>query len=53
MNSANWKIGYKYDGDYKDGKRHGKGTFTSTDGKSTSGKYENDEKVGRHIEINY
>ena len=45
--------GDKYVGEWKDGNQHGKGTFTDANGKSTSGRYENDKKVGRHIEINY
>ena len=45
--------GLKYVGEWKDGKMHGKGTVTDGSGKSTSGRYENNKKVGRHIEINY
>ena len=48
-----WADGAKYVGEFKNGKRHGKGTFTDVNGKSTSGRYENDKKVGRNTEINY
>ena len=44
--------GEKFVGGFKDGKYHGKGT-SYKDGKSTSGRYENNKKVGRHTEINY
>ena len=32
----------KYEGEYKDGKRHGQGTFTHSDGGKYVGEWEND-----------
>ena len=43
----------RYIGEFKDDKKHEQGTFTYTNGKGTSGRYENGKEVGRHIEINY
>ena len=46
--------GDKYIGEYKDGKRHGKGTtFDPTTGKSTSGKWKDGKPIGRQTVINY
>ena len=47
------KNGTTYVGKFFNGMMHGKGTFTDSKGKSTSGRYENNKKVGRHIEVNY
>ena len=40
-----WRDGDKYVGEYKDGKRHGQGTFTFVDGTRDAGFYMNDEYV--------
>ena len=39
--------GEKYVGEYKDGKRHGKGISTYSDGTRYEGEYKNNKKHGR------
>ena len=53
MKTWTFPDGDKYVGEWKDDKKNGQGTFTDANGKSTSGRYEDGKKVGRHIEINY
>ena len=36
-----WENGTKYMGEWKDGKKHGHGTFTDNDGEKTVGRWEN------------
>ena len=38
--------GYKYVGEYKDGNRHGKGTWTESDGSKYVGEWKNDKMNG-------
>ena len=38
--------GEKYEGEWKDGKRNGQGTFTYADGKMSEGQWRNDQYVG-------
>jgi len=41
------KSGDKYVGEYKNGKMHGLGTFTFSDGRKNSGQWKNGEYVGK------
>jgi len=41
-----WENGTKYMGEWKDGKKHGQGTFTYGKGKWEGDKYEGEFKVG-------
>ena len=45
MDPANWKVGYKYEGDYKDGKPHVKGTYISASDTKYEGEFLNGKKV--------
>ena len=45
---GNWK-GDKYDGEYKNGKREGKGTYTFSDGKKYIGSFKNGKMHGQGI----
>ena len=47
MDPTNWKIGYKYDGDYKDGKFHGKGTYISAGGTKYVGEWKEGKLIRR------
>ncbi|MDP6712609.1 MAG: hypothetical protein QGG38_07990 [Nitrospinaceae bacterium] len=38
--------GKKYVGEFKDGARHGQGTFTFTDGSKDIGEFKDDEFIG-------
>lgn len=41
-----WADGRKYEGEWLNGKMHGKGKFTWADGKSYEGDYANDKRHG-------
>jgi len=42
-----WENGSSYVGEWKDGKKHGQGTFTSPDGRKYVGEYMDDKKHGK------
>ena len=42
-----WPSGNKYVGEWKDGKKHGQGTYTYADGTIEKGLWENDEFKGK------
>jgi hypothetical protein len=43
--------GKKYEGDFENGKEHGKGTFTFAEGGKYRGKYEVHSENGKLLEI--
>ena len=41
------KVSRKYTGEFKDGKKHGQGTWISTDGEKYSGEWKDGKKYGQ------
>lgn len=41
-----WRDGSRYDGEYRNNKKHGKGKYTSPEGKEYEGSWENGVRQG-------
>ena len=53
LTSCTQPNGTKYVGEYKDGKRHGQGTFTHTDGGKFVGEWKDDKPNGQGTFTHY
>ena len=49
INMKDFKNGYRYIGEWKDGKRHGNGKMIDKDGKEYNGKFHDNEQVKMEI----